>query len=177
MHVDAPVSLVVATYSDRDAAVRDLGTVWAARADGGFHHTCLALLTRDLDDDLQVELTVNTAEHLLWGPALVSGPVFLLAPAAGAGLLSDGGLVGVGAITGHIRQQADRAALANAAGLLSASTTGLVVVAVNRRAAEMTELLGEAGATSRIDLSWGDLEDALSQDLGRPLSDMALLAG
>jgi hypothetical protein len=48
---------------------------------------------------------------------------------------------------------------------------------VNRRAAEMTVLLGEADATSTIDLSCGDLEDELSQDLGRPLSDVVLLAG
>jgi hypothetical protein len=50
-------------------------------------------------------------------------------------------------------------------------------VPVNRRAAEMTVLLGEADATSSIDPSCGDLEDELSQDLGRPLSDVVLLAG
>jgi hypothetical protein len=177
MNVNAPISLVVAAYSDRDAAVRDFTTVWGARANGDFHHTSIALLSRDLDDELRVELSDSTAKYLLWGGALMGGPVFLLAPAPGAKLLSASGLTGAGAIIGHIRQNADPVALADAAGLLAASPTSLVVVAVNRRAVDMTVLLDQATMTSTVDMLWGDLEEELSQDFVKPLSEAVLFAG
>jgi hypothetical protein len=176
LNVHAPISLVVAAYSDRDGAAQDFTTVWGARADGDFHHTSIALLSRDLDE-LQVELSNSTAKHLLWGGALMGGPVFMLAPAPGAKLLSASGLTGAGAIIGHIRQNADPMALADAAGLLGASPTSLVIVAVNRRAVDMTALLHRATMTSTVDMLWGDLEEELSQDFARPLSEAVLFAG
>src|SRR5205085_4533199 len=91
MNVNAPISLVVAAYRDLDAAAADFTTVWSARADGSFHHTSIALLNRDVDDTLQVELSDSTAKYLHWGGALMGGPVFLLAPSTGAKLLSAGG--------------------------------------------------------------------------------------
>jgi hypothetical protein len=177
MNVNAPISIVVASYSDRDDAASDSSTVWSARADGDFHHTSVALLSRDLDDELQVLLSDSTAKYLHWGGALMGGPVFVLAPAAGAKLLSASGFAGAGAIIGHIRGNADPVALAAAADLLRASPTSLVVVAVNRRAADMVVLLARATVTSTVDMLWGDLEEELSQDFVKPLSEAVLLAG
>jgi hypothetical protein len=177
MNVNAPISVVVAAYSDLDAAARDFTRVWGARADGDFHHTALALFSRDVEDQLQVESTDSTAKYLLWGGALMGGPVFLLDPAAGGKLLSVTGLTGVGAIIGHLRHNADPVALADAAGLLSASLVSLVVVAVNRRAVDMTGLLDRASMTSAVEIVWGDLEEELSQDFVTPLSETVLFAG
>jgi hypothetical protein len=176
MNVNAPISLVVAAYGDLDGAGRDFTTVWGTRADGDFHHTSIALLSRDLHDQLQVVLTDSTAKYLHWGGALIGGPVFLLAPTAGATLLSVSGLAGVGAILGHIRANADPVALADATGLLRASPTSLVVVAVNRRAADMATLLERATMTSTVDMTWGDLEEELSQDFASPLTEALLSA-
>jgi hypothetical protein len=177
VNVNAPISLVVAAYRDLDAAAQDFTTVWSARTDGDFHHTSIALLNRDVDDDLQVELSDSTAKYLHWGGALMGGPVFLLAPAIGAKLLSVSGLAGAGAIIGHIRHNADPVALADAERLLQASPTSLVIVAVNRRAVDMTVLLERATMTSTVDMLWGDLEEELSQDFVKPLSEATLFAG
>jgi len=171
------MSVVVAAYCDLDSAGQDFGTVWRARTDGDFHHTSIALLRRDLAQGLHVELSNSTAKHLLWGGALLGGPVFLLAPAVGAAMLCGCGFAGAGAITGHIRRQADPAALADAAGLLGAGPVSLVVVAVNRRAVDVSVLLERATATAAVDMLWGDLEEELSQDFAEPLSGTALYAG
>ena len=177
MNVNAPISIVVAAYGDLDAATWDFTTVWAARADGDFHHTSVALLSRDPDDELQVERSDSTAKYLHWGGALMGGPVFMFAAAAGTKLLSVSGLAGVGAIIGHVRENADPVALASAAELVCASPTSLVVVAVNRRAVDITVLLERATMTSTVDMLWGDLEEELSQDFVRPLSEAMLSAG
>jgi hypothetical protein len=177
MDVDAPISILVAGYGDIDHAVSDLTTVWAGRADGGFHHTAVALLGRDLDGDLQVVRSANTAEHLHWGGALLGGPVLVLAPAAGADLLRVGGRTGAGAIVGHVRRNAGPVALGRAAALVHAAQTCLVVVAVNRRAADMAGQLELASLVSTVDLPWGDLEAELSRDFVHPLPESLLLAG
>jgi hypothetical protein len=177
MNVNAPISVVVAAYSDLDAAAQDFITVWGARADGDFHHTSIALLSRDLDDELQVQLTDSTAKYLHWGGALMGGPIFMLAPAAGVKLLTLSGPTGAGAIIGHIQQNADPVALADAAGLLCASPISLVIVAVNRCAAEIAVLLAQATRTATVDMVWGDLEEELSQDFVKPLAEAVLSAG
>jgi hypothetical protein len=100
----------------------------------------------------------------------------MLAPAAGAKLLSASGVTGAGAIIGHIRQNADPVALADAAGLLGASPISLVVVTVNRRAVDMTVLLGRATMTSTVGMLWGDLEEELSRDFVKPLPEAVLFA-
>jgi hypothetical protein len=176
MKVNAPISLVVGSYRDLDGAARDFRTVWSTRADGDFHHTSVAVLGRDADDELQVELSDSTAKYLVWGGALMGGAVFVLAPAAGVKLLTVSGLSGAGAIMSHLRLNAPPGALLEATRLLQASATALVVVAVNRRGPEMTALLHNALATSSVDLVWGDLEEELSQDFVRPLSEAVLFA-
>ncbi|CCH88237.1 protein of unknown function [Modestobacter italicus] len=176
MDANAPISLVVAAYPDLDDAGRDSAAVWAAREEGDFHHTSVALLDRDRGDDLQVAQTDSTAKHLVWGGALMGGAVFVLDPPTGAKLLTRTGLTGAGAIVAHVQRNARPSALADAAALLAASPTSLVVVAVNRRAAAVTALLGRAAMTATVDLVWGDLEEELCRDLVRPRSDALLPA-
>ena len=176
MNVDAPISLVIGSYRDREGATRDFTTVWGTRADGTFHHTSVAVLTRDAADELQVELSDSTAKYLMWGGALLGGGVFVLAPATGAKLLRASGLSGAGAICSHLRTNAAPGSLQDAARLLDASASALVVVAVNRRGTDMTALLEHATMTSVVDVVWGDLEEELSQDFVRPRSGAVLLA-
>jgi hypothetical protein len=177
MNVNAPISIVVAAYGDLDDATWDFASVWRARADGDFHHTSVALLSRDLDDELLVRRSDSTAKNLHWGGALMGGPVFMFAPAAGAKLLTVSGITGAGAIIRHVRENADPVALEAAAGLLCAGPTSLVVVAVNRRAADMSVLLEKATMTATVDMLWGDLEEELCQNFVQPLSEAMLFAG
>jgi len=177
MDVNAPISIVVAAYGQVDDAAEDLAAVWGARADGTFHHTSVALLSRDADDRLRVERSDSTAKYLHWGGALMGGPVFMFAPAAGSQLLTVSGLAGVGAIIGHVRDNADPVALADAGRLLDASPVSLFVVAVNRSAGQVTALLGRATMTAAVDMLWGDLEEELCQDFVRPLPETVLASG
>jgi len=176
MNPSAPISLVTAGYGSRDAALRDFEAVWGTRREGDFHHTAVALLSTDPSGTLRVERSSSTAEHLLWGGALLGGAVFVLAPAAGAEMLATAGLSGVGAIVYHLRRNTDPAELAEAARLLDEGTCGLAVVVVNRRGAVLTPLLAHAERSGSVDLLWGELEEELGRDFATPLSDMVLLA-
>jgi hypothetical protein len=165
MDVNAPISLVVARYDDPDEATRDFKVVWSARADGAFHHTSVAVLARDPHDDLAVDLSDSTAKYLVWGGALMSAGLFVLAPTVGVRMLTANGLSGAGAIISHLRMNADQGALTACADLLERSRVALVVVAVNRRGDDTVALLERASETSSVDLLWGDLEEELSPGL------------
>jgi hypothetical protein len=176
MKRNAPISLVTASYGTREAAEEDFTRVWSSRYEGDFHHTSIAVLTRDSDEDLRVERHNSTAKHLIWGGALLGGPLFVLAPAAGAEMLATAGLTGAGAIIDHVHQNTQRNELARLADLLDEGAWGLVVVVVNRRGEVVIPLLAHADRSSSVDLLWGDLEEELCQDLMRPLSDLTLVA-
>jgi hypothetical protein len=170
MQVHAPLALVAASYPSSDCAVQDFEAVWAARHNGGFHHTAIAVVTRDAEGRLEVGRNNSTAKHLEWGGALLGGALFVIAPAAGAELLARVGLSGAGAIVGHIRQNADPSSLAATAEVLQRDTTGLVVVLVNHRGEGITPLLAHAAQRSCVHMVWGDLEEELAHDFSRPRS-------
>src|ERR1700712_1707895 len=102
MDVNAPISLVTATYSSRDAAVTDFDKVWRARDEGEFHHTSVAVLTKDGDGFFHVDRHDNTAKYLVWGGALLGGSLFVVQPSVGVQMLTRVGTTGAGAIIGHL---------------------------------------------------------------------------
>src|SRR5687768_3885206 len=176
MDVNAPIALVGASYSTRDRAVHDFASVWAARNDGDFHHTSVALLTKDCEGRLHVERHNSTAKHLEWGGALLGAALVVLAPAAGIELLAGVGLSGAGAMVGHFRHHADPEDLAAIASRLEVGTSALVVVVVNRRGQLITPLLAQADGRAAVDMPWGDLEEELSADFAHPTFGRALVA-
>jgi len=176
MKVDAPIALISASYSDRDRAVDDFEAVWRVRHEGDFHHTAIALLASDGAHGLHVERTNNTAKHLEWGGALLGAPLFVLAPETGTELLAAVGLSGAGAIACHVRLNASPVELATSARVLRSGACSLVLVVVNRRGEEVTQLLTQADRTSSVDLVWGDLEEELSRDFATPMSGPVLVA-
>jgi hypothetical protein len=176
MDVKAPISLVTATYGSHDAAAADFDTVWRARDEGEFHHTSVALLTRESEGFFHVERQENTAEYLVWGGALLGGALFVVAPPVGLEVLARGGVSGAGAIVGHLRHNVQPAALARAADVVEQGHWSLVVLVVNRPSAATDLLLEHAADLSSIDMLWGDLEEELSQDFARPLSGAVLVS-
>jgi hypothetical protein len=176
MNANAPISLLAAGYTTREAAVFDFQSVWASRDDGEFHHTSIALLGKDPAGRLHVERNSSTAKHLSWGGALLAGPLFVLAPATGVEMLSVVGLSGAGAIIGHLRENSGSDQIARLRGVLEAGAWGLLVVVVNRRGEALTPHLEHAIASSSVEMVWGDLEEELCQDFARPLSESILLA-
>jgi uncharacterized membrane protein len=176
MDVNAPIALIGAGYRNRDGALQDFTSVWAARHDGDFHHTSVAVLTKDRDGRLHVERHNNTAKHLEWGGALLGAALVVLAPAAGIAVLAGVGLGGAGAMIGHFRQHADPEDLAAIATVLEAGASALVVVVVNRRGELLTPLLGHAVGRASVDMPWGDLEEELSADPAHPTIGRGLVA-
>jgi hypothetical protein len=176
MNVNAPIGLLAAGYSSVDGAEQDFASVWTTRNDGGFHHTSVAVLTKDDEGNLQVERSNNTAKHIEWGGALLGAALYLLAPPAGAAVLTTVGMSGVGAMIDHFRQQAPPEGLAELATMLESGAAALVVVVLNRGSAAMTPLLENAERCSSVDMVWADLEEELSQDFARSSSGAVLVA-
>ena len=176
MDAKAPIALIGASYRDRDSAVHDFTSVWAARHDGDFHHTSVAVLTKDCDGRLYVERHNSTAKHLEWGGALLGAALVVLAPAAGVEMLATVGWSGAGAMVGHFQQHAEPQDLAAIAGVLEVGASALVVVVVNRRGQMMTSLLSHADTRASVDMPWGDLEEELSADFAHPTFERALVA-
>src|SRR4051794_26057346 len=100
MDVNAPIALIGANYRTRESAFDDFTSVWAARHDGDFHHTSAAVLSKDPDGRLRVELHNSTAKHLEWGGALLGSALVVLAPATGIEILARVGWSGAGALVG-----------------------------------------------------------------------------
>jgi hypothetical protein len=168
MDVNAPITLIGASYRDLETAGRDFATVWSSRHDGDFHHTAAAVLGKDSDGCLHVERHNSTAKHLEWGGALLGGALVVLVPPAGLEILARIGWSGAGAMVGHYRQQADPEDLAAIAHLLQVGGWGVVAVVVNRTGQAMTPLLSHADRCACVDMRWGDLEEELSVDFAHP---------
>jgi hypothetical protein len=175
MDINAPIGLLAAGYSSVGDAEQDFAAVWAARNGGGFHHTSVAVLTKDDEGNLQVERSNNTAKHIEWGGAPLGAALFLLAPSAGVSLLTTVGMSGAGAMIDHFRQQAPAEDLAELATVLGAGAAGLLVVVLNRGSGAMTPLLENAERCSSVDMVWADLEEELSQDFARSSSGVVLV--
>jgi len=176
MDVNAPITLIGASYRDSESAVLDFGTVWASRHEGDFHHTSAAVLSKDSDGGLHVERHNSTAKHLEWGGALLGAALVVLAPPAGVEILSRVGWSGAGAMVGHFRQHSDPEDLATIASVLEVRGCALVVVVVNRRGSAMAPLLSHAGGRAFVDMPWGDLEEELSVDFAHPTLVSPLVA-
>src|SRR5437763_61906 len=127
MNTNAPIPLLAAGYGSPQEAAEDFSAVWGTRNEGGFHHTALAVVTKDRWGSLQLGRHASTAKHLTWGGALLGGGLFVLAEPVGVQLLATVGLSGAGAIIYHLRRNTDPRALAAAGNLLQQAPAGLVV--------------------------------------------------
>jgi hypothetical protein len=164
METNAPFAVITGSYSARAGVLEDFTAVWSRRQDGEFHHTSIAVLAHDDDGTAHVARSKSTAKHILWGGALLGGALFVVAPSAGAELLTATGLSGAGVIVEHIHLNADPAGLAETTALLEVSAFALVVVVLNCGSRAVTPLLPHADRTIALDMSWGDLEAELSED-------------
>lgn len=159
MRPDTPITLAVAKYGSRDAAVTDFKTVLGAKHEGEFDHMSVAVLTKDADGKLEVERHDTTAKHLAWvGAALV-----VVAPPVGVAAIAGG--AGVGALVGHFWHNIPKDKINEAAALLETGESGLVVVAVNRKSTDMKPLLSHAEQSTVVETEAGDLDSQLDKEL------------
>jgi len=166
MRHDTPITLAVATYTDRGTAVNDFHRVMDAKSAGEFDHVAVAVLTKDRDGHVEIERHDSTAKHLAWGGAIIGGALFVLAPPLAPAALGLGGgasaagLAGAGGIAGHFWHNVPKETTRQMSDVLESGDSGLVVVAVNPSGNGITPLLSGAQKTVIDETTKGDLEAA-----------------
>jgi len=166
--VDAhiPITLAVTVHAHPDAARAALAAVWAARPSGSSGHMAIAEVARDAAGSLRVIRHETTMTNVAWGRALLGAALVLVAPAAGARFVSSVPAVGgAGAVAGHLDRTIPRKDRDRAARLLEQHKTGLVVLAVNRRPADVEPLLVSADETFAMESVWNGLDRAIEQEI------------
>jgi hypothetical protein len=164
MKATATITVTTAIYSSHEDALRDFDATWSARHVGGFRHTATAVLARGPRGCLRIERSRSTAKHLAWGGALLGGALFLVAPAAGVGILSSAGLNGAGVFIAHFHDHLRPEDTATSARLLEQGPYSVFVVLVDDEDDDTTSLLPRARATSSMGLPWGELDEELGWD-------------
>ena len=180
MKADTPLVLAVATYATREGAVDDFHAVKDAKRHGEFDHLAVAVLTKDADGSLQMERHDSSAKHAAWGGALIAAGLLVVAPVAApiaigatatgigasagvGGGASVAGLAGAGGIAGHLHRNIPKDKAREMGELLELGESGLIVVAVNKAATDITPLLSHAERVIVDDTTKADL-DALYDD-------------
>ena len=142
-------------WSTAGTAVNDFDRVMAAKNCGAFDHVAVAVITKGADGQVEIERHDSTAKHLAWGGALIGGAMFVVAPplaptALGlGGGASAAGLAGAGGIAGHFWHNIPKDTLREMSDTLEAGDSGLVIVAVNPKGSDLTDLL--SGAQKVVD--------------------------
>ncbi len=148
-----PVTVAVATYSDRDLAQQDYDAVRGMKHEGQIDHLAIAMVEKDADGELQIERHDTSAKHLAWGGgvlgaalAVVSAPlgIVFLGPLA----VTTAAWAGVGGLVGHFWKNIPKDLVRQMGDLLESGDSGLVIVAVNPQGADLNALL--ANAVSKI---------------------------
>jgi hypothetical protein len=176
MKATATITVTTAIYSTHDDAMRDFDDTWSTRHVGGFRHTATAVLTHGPRGCLRVERIRSTAKHLVWGGALRGGALFLVAPAAGVGILSSAGLNGAGVFIAHFHDRVRPEDVANSARLLEQGPFAVFVVLVDDEDGDTASLLPRARATSWMVVPWGELDEELGWDQVTRRLDTVLVA-
>jgi hypothetical protein len=161
-----PVALAVAAYPDGDGALADLAAL-AADDPGTPGHLVAAVLVSDRSGSHRVERHDGVGRRLAWGRALLGGALVLVAPAAGARHLASGGSgagIGAGAVVDHLRATLPAGDAQRAADVLASARHGLVVVAVDRRPADVDRLVARASRSFSTGTTWGDLDAAIERE-------------
>jgi hypothetical protein len=177
MQGPARLTLAVASHRSPSRAAADCAALWETRADRAPGHTAVALLQRRPGGVLGIERYSSTAKHLLWGGALLGGPLLVWCRSAGEELLTAVGLSGAGSVIGHLRRYLDPAGVAAAGRVLDHGDVGLVVAVLDSGPACLPAGLSRADATFTAQLPWAELAAQLCPDADGPWPDQALAAG
>jgi hypothetical protein len=177
MQGPARLILTVASHRSRSRAAADCAALWEARGDRTPGHTAVAVLQRGAGGVLGIERYSSTAKHLLWGGALLGGPLLVVCRSAGEELLRAVGLSGAGPVVAHLRRYLDPTAVAAAGRVLDAGDVGLVVATLDGGPPCLPPRLCHAGETFTAQLPGAELTAELCPDVDGPWPDLYLAAG
>jgi hypothetical protein len=140
-----PLVLAAARYASSNDAIRDCQIAWGARHGGAFDHMSVAVLGKDTRGALQVGRHGSTAKDLALGGAVLSAALLVLAPTVDAAVAAAaGGLPGAQGIAAHLRQMIPDKRLQEVSEVLGSGECGLLIVAIDRTATEISPLLEQA---------------------------------
>ncbi|MDL9981121.1 hypothetical protein [Microbacterium candidum] len=150
---DKPVTVAVATYADRDSAIKDYEAIRHVKRGGQIDHLAIAVVEKDADGQLKIDRHDTSAHHLAWGGAVLGATLAVFVPVIGFTTLvgtatSAGVLAGAGGIIGHFHRNIPKATIEEMDKVLQSGAAGLVVVAVNPKGADIDALL--AGAVKKV---------------------------
>jgi uncharacterized membrane protein len=169
MDPKTPMVFAAARYATRDEAVAVFDKIWEVKHEGELEHIAAAVLTKNAAGELEVERHDSTAKHLAWGGAILGAALVVVAPPAGIAALATGGgaLAGAGGIVGHFWHTIPKDDIQKASGLLDSGQSGLIVVAVNKKAREVAPMLGKTDGQVVIDIVAGDLDAQVADALAK----------
>ena len=154
-----PLVVAGAEYVSSHDAAQDYQIAWAARHGGAFDHMSIALLARDACGELQVERHDSAAKDLAWAGVVLRAALLVVVPAVRMATVAAGG-AGAGGIAAHLRRMIPEEELLGVSHLLDSGESGLLVVAIDRKASETSPLLKQAKQTVVIEAKTGDLDAA-----------------
>jgi hypothetical protein len=177
MQGPARLILTVASHRSPARATAECAGLWETRGDRAPGHTALAVLQRRTGGVFGVERYASTAKHLLWGGALLGGPLLVICRSAGEELLTAVGLTGAGPVIAHLRRYLDPAAVAAAGRVLDSGDVGLVVATLDPGPPCLPVRLSRAHETFTAQLPGADLAAELCPEVDGPWPDVYLAAG
>ncbi len=161
MDPSRPLVLAAAAYASSNDALRDYQVVWGARHGGAFDHMSVAVLAEDTRGALQVERHGGTAKDLALGGAVLCAALLVVAPTVDATVAATaGGLPGAKGVAAHLRHMIPGEKLQEVSELLGFGECGLLIVAIDRRGAEISPLLEQAEKAAVVETKTGDLDAA-----------------
>ena len=174
---DQPMVVLVATYSGVDAAELDFKAVMGLHKAGDLGHVAAAIVTKEADGKLKIHRHDTTAKHLAWGGAIVGALLAIIAPPLGlivmtgsivggmaAGAVVEGGvLAGAGGIVGHYWHNISKKDLRELGDALEEGQASLVVVAIDKKEAEVDAVIEKADRKMVKKIENGDVEGAFNE--------------
>jgi uncharacterized membrane protein len=164
---DKPITVAVATYSDKAAAEQDYDAVRGMKHQGQIDHLAIAMVVKDADGELKIDRHDSTAKHLAWGGGVLGGVLTVVSAPLGIVFLAPLAATtavwaGVGGLVGHFWKNIPKDVARQMSELLESGDAGLVIVAVNPQGANIEALLANAVKKVVAD-DVADPEDALEQ--------------
>jgi uncharacterized membrane protein len=146
---DKPVTVAVATYTDKAAAEQDYDAVRGIKHQGQIDHLAIAMVVKEADGKLKIDRHDSTAKHLAWGGGVLGAVLTVVS--APLGIIFLGPLVatsavwaGAGGLVGHFWDNIPKDTVRQMSDLLESGDAGLVIVAVNPQGVDVESLLANA---------------------------------
>ena len=171
-----------ARHVTRADFIEDSKKVWEARHRGVWGHVAVAVLTRHADGQLQVERHDTTAKHFAWTGAVLGAAVVAAASPPTFVDLAGGAvcLAAVGGMVGHCWHSVPKNRVAEMGELLDPGESGLLIVAVKHKDADITSLLRKTTDKVVVQTTAGELDagfdKAFTNAVGATISSKAWAA-